>query len=139
MNIIHWACYKNWKVKWEAHTGVVRQWSTSIFGNSCCRMYCPGHAEVKEMTEQTDWREKQPSQMVCVAEDVMCWGAWDTTCGHKAKDITPSIAWRRDACQEEALYNIPWERAIVSHVNISRVKIQDYVIISSEKLKHDWT
>ena len=29
--------------------------------------------------------------------------AWDTTCGHKAKDITPSIAWRREAWKEEVL------------------------------------
>ena len=28
---------------------------------------------------------------------------WNTTCGHKAKDITPSIAWRREAWKEEAL------------------------------------
>ena len=27
----------------------------------------------------------------------------DTTCGHKAKGITPSIAWRREAWEEEAL------------------------------------
>ena len=33
-----------------------------------------------------------------------CWEAWDTTCGHKAKDITPLIAWR-----EEALDDLPWK------------------------------
>ena len=27
------------------------------------------------------------------------------TCGHKAKDITPSIAWRR----KEALDDLPWK------------------------------
>ena len=31
----------------------------------------------------------------------------DTTCGLKAKDITPSIAWRREAWKEEALDDLP--------------------------------
>ena len=31
----------------------------------------------------------------------------NTTCGHKAKDITPSIAWRREALKEEALDDLP--------------------------------
>ena len=35
------------------------------------------------------------------SEDLNCWVAWDTSCGHKAKDITPSIAWRREAHKEE--------------------------------------
>ena len=38
-----------------------------------------------------------------------CWGARDTICGHKAKDITPSIAWRREAWKEEALDDLPWK------------------------------
>ena len=37
------------------------------------------------------------------------WGAWDTTCGHKAKDITPMIAWRREVWKEEALDDLPWK------------------------------
>ena len=37
-----------------------------------------------------------------------CWGAWDTTCGHKAKDTTPSIAWRKEAWEEEVLDDLPW-------------------------------
>ena len=32
-----------------------------------------------------------------------------TTCGHKAKDITRSIAWRREALKEEALDDLPWK------------------------------
>ena len=28
---------------------------------------------------------------------------------HKAKDITPSTAWRREAWKEEALYSVPWK------------------------------
>ena len=33
----------------------------------------------------------------------------DTTWGNKAKDITPSIAWRREAWKEEALDDLPWK------------------------------
>ena len=47
------------------------------------------------LNNATHRRERWPWQMVCVPEDLKCWGAWDTTCGHKAKDITPSITWRR--------------------------------------------
>ena len=31
----------------------------------------------------------------------------DTTCGHKAKDNTQFIAWRREAWKEEALDDLP--------------------------------
>ena len=59
--------------------------------------------EWREMTEQTDWRAKQPSQVACFSEDLKCWGAHDTTCGHKgkAKDIRPSITWRRETREKE--------------------------------------
>ena len=43
------------------------------------------------------------------SEDLRCCGAWDTTCGHKAKDITPSITWRREALKEEVLDDLPWK------------------------------
>ena len=65
--------------------------------------------EWRETTEQIDWRAKQPSQVACFSEDLKCWGAWDTTCGHKAKNIAPSIAWRREALKEEALDDLPWK------------------------------
>ena len=82
------------------------QWSISIFETSCgyTALNLP---EWREMTEQTDWRAKQPLQVVCVSEDLKCWGAWDSTCGHKAKDITPLIAWRRKAWKVETFYNFP--------------------------------
>ena len=41
--------------------------------------------------------------MACVSEDLKYWRAWDTTCGHKAKDITPSIAWRREGALDDLL------------------------------------
>ena len=56
-----------------------------------------------------EWPATQPSQMACFSEDLKCWEAWDTTCGRKAKDITPSIAWRREALKEEALDDLPWQ------------------------------
>ena len=37
------------------------------------------------------------------SEDLEIGGVRDTTCLHKAKDITPSIAWRRQAWEQEAL------------------------------------
>ena len=33
-------------------------------------------------------------------EDLKCWGAWDTSCGHKAKGVTPSIAWRMEGWKQ---------------------------------------
>ena len=50
-----------------------------------------------------------PGQVACFSEDLKCWEAWDSTCGHKAKDITPSIAWRREALKEETLDDLPWK------------------------------
>ena len=65
--------------------------------------------EWRETTEQIDWRAKQPSQVACFSEARKCCGAWDTTCGHKAKDITQSIAWRREAWKAGALDDLLWK------------------------------
>ena len=65
--------------------------------------------EWREMTEQIDWRAKQLSQVAGFSEDLKCWGAWNTTSGHNAKDITRSITWRREAWKEEALGDLPWK------------------------------
>ena len=62
------------------------------------------------MTEQMGWWGKQPSQVACVS-----------TCGCKAKDITPLTARRREAWKEEALNNLPWERTIINQTNIGTV------------------
>ena len=82
------------------------QWPTSIFETSygCTALDMP---QWREMTEQIDWRAKQLSQVTCVSEDLKCCGASDTTCGHKAKDITPSNAWRREAWKQKALEDLP--------------------------------
>ena len=65
--------------------------------------------ERREMTEQTDWWVKQPSQVACFSEDLKCWGAWNTSCPHKAKDIMPSTIWRKEAWKEVMLDNLLWK------------------------------
>ena len=88
---------------WEAQTCMC-QWTTSTVKNSlgCTALDMLGW---REMTEQIDWQEKQPSQVACVSEDLKCWAAW----GHKAKNITPSVAWRREVWTEEAVDDLPWK------------------------------
>ena len=60
-------------------------------------------------TEQIHWQAKQPSEVACFSEDLKRCEAWDTTCGYKAKDLTPSITWRREAWKEEVLDDLPWK------------------------------
>ena len=87
--------------KWNGNGMHMCQRSTPTL--ELLRVYGLDMPEWREMTEQIDWRAKQPPQVACVSKDLNCWGAWDNTCGHKAKDITPSIAWRREAWKEDAL------------------------------------
>ena len=70
-------------------------------------MYCHGHAGVKG-NHRAD-RLAAKATHTCFSEALKCWGAWDTACGHKAKDITPSLAGRREARKEEALDDLPWK------------------------------
>ena len=86
---IQWACYKKWHAKWEAQT-CMYQCSTYTFGNSCecTALDMPEWSEIKE---QIDWRVKATMIMGRTSEDLKCWEAWDTTCGQKATDITPSV------------------------------------------------
>ena len=43
-----WACYRKWKVDWEAEAQTrVCRWSTSTLDNSCGCMHCSGYAGVK--------------------------------------------------------------------------------------------
>ena len=55
-----------------------------------------------------NWWAKQPSQVACISEHLSV-EELETTCGHKAKDITLLIAWSREAQKEEALDDLPWE------------------------------
>ena len=50
------------------------------------RMYCPGNAGM----EGNDRADRLASRKIRSVEELK-----DITCGHKAEDITPSIAWRR--------------------------------------------
>jgi len=97
---IQWAYYKKCKVERKAKTNMC-QCAASTFENSCgCTSL--DIVESREMTEQIDWLENQPSQMVYVSEDPKCWGTRDTALGHKAKDIfTVWIALRREAWKAE--------------------------------------
>ena len=92
--------------KREAQTGICRWW-TSTFENSC-GVYCPGHARVKG-NDRADRLATLTSGLLNFSADLKCLEAWDTTCWHKAKDITPSIARRREAWKEEALDDLPWK------------------------------
>ena len=83
-------------------------WLTSAFKNSC-RCTALDMPEWREMTEQIDWRAKQPSQMACFSEDLKCWEASDATSRHKAKDITTLTACRRKVLKEEALDDLHWK------------------------------
>ena len=78
----------------------------------------------KWMTEQIDWRAKQPSQVACFSEDLKRWGASDTTCGHKAKNSIPSVAWRERGVERGSARRSSFkgrERAIVSQTYIATV------------------
>ena len=55
----------------------------------CTQRQPEAQRQLREMPEQIDWQVNQLSQMACISEDLQCWGARDTTCEHKAKDITP--------------------------------------------------
>lgn len=59
------------------------------------------------------WHGK-PLQVAYVSEALKCWGAWYTTSGRRAKDITPSTAWRRKRGRKRKRSTTFPERAIVS-------------------------
>ena len=87
---------------WKPRLECQYQWSTSTDLQKLpvgvqAAQYLP---EWREKTKQIDWWAKQPSQLAWFLEDLKCWGAWDTTCRHKAKDVTPSIAWMTERAQE---------------------------------------
>ena len=96
------------KTEWEAQAGKCQR-SKSIFKKGSCGGTALDMPEWREMTTQIVWQAKQPLQVACISQDFMCWGAWDTMCGHKAKDSTPLTAWRREVWKEEALDDLPWK------------------------------
>ena len=92
------------KVEWEAQTGYVTvshppsETPVSVLPWTC----------TPEMTEQIDcWQSNHhkwfASQEIWSVEEFETLHAGR----HKAKDITPPIAWRREAWKEEALHDAP--------------------------------
>ena len=71
-----------------------------------------------------DWRAKQPSQVARASEDLKCWRAWDAPCGHKAKDITPSTAWRRGVESGSVRRALDRTRKGFIHVSSSRATLE---------------
>ena len=61
------------------------------------------------LTFKIHWRVKQPSKLACFVNDLRCWGAWDTSCVLKGKDIIPSTACKREVWKEEALDDLSWK------------------------------
>ena len=102
---IQWACYKKWKVEWEAKTGMCR-WSRSTLESSC-RLYCPGHAGVKgnDRADRLAGKATLTSGLLLGRSEVL------RSLSHylraQIQDITPSIAWSREAWKEEALDDLP--------------------------------
>ena len=58
------------------------------------------HRFSKLATKSEQWNGKP--RLACVSIVSTCW-AWDPTCWHKAKDITPSVAWRREGEKRKCL------------------------------------
>ena len=77
--------------------------------------YCPGHAGVKGSDRAGRLAGKATlTSGLLLGRSEMLRSLRHTSCGHKASDITPSIAWRREAWKEEALDDLP-ERTRESH------------------------
>ena len=72
-------------------------------------VYCVEYAGVKGNDRADRLAGKATRSSGSFSEDLKCWGTGDATCGHKAKDITPSIAWSRKAWKEEALDDLTWK------------------------------
>ena len=79
----------------------------------------------KQIYQPARLAAQQPAQVASFSEDLSeVLRNLRHTCGHTAKDITPSIARRREAWKEEALDDLSLkgrERAIVNQTNIGTV------------------
>ena len=75
------------------------------------------------MTETIDWRAKQPSQGVCVSEDLKCWGPCDTiwaqSQGHHIIDCLEAWGVKRGSARRSFLKGR--DRANVSQMNTGTV------------------
>ena len=60
------------------------------------------------MTEAIDWREKSNLHKWLASRKLGSVEKLENTiCGHKAKDTTPLITWRREALKKEAPGDLP--------------------------------
>ena len=77
-----------------------------------------GTCQSKE-NDLADWLgDKKTSQVTCILVDVKCWGTWDTTCGHNAKDLGPlNTCWYRKMWSSLKAQ----ERAITDQLNTGTV------------------
>ena len=91
------------------------EWNVSMvyiaatFENSCA---CTSldMPEWREMTEQIDWRVKQPSRVACFSEDAKCWGAWELPAGTKSRSSHHrSPGGERRGKRKRTLDDLPWK------------------------------
>ena len=117
---IQWACYK----KWNGNPRL--EWMVNIHLWDLLWVYCPGHAREKG----NDWADRLAGKATITnglhLGRSKCWGAWDITYWHKAKDIIPPTAWRRDM-ERGGTRLSPlkgWETAVVNQMNTETVSKQ---------------
>ena len=94
---IQWACYKKWKMEWEAQTGMCQ----------CLTSDMKTPMDVLSWTCWNDgnWLSRQINHhkwLVSQKTEVMG-GAWDITCTHKA--------WSRQVWNFFLLNNLPWKES----------------------------
>ena len=79
---------------------------------------CPGWSGVLRSSRL--WQAKQPSQVAHVLDDLECWGAQDSTCGHRAKKNShlPSPGGERHRQRKCSAVFLGEKRAIVNRTNI---------------------
>ena len=96
---IRWTCCGKVKSRIESRTSQMTMFSKSIFKDPWGSTLLD-KLELRKMTTQTEWRTKSPLQVVCVLEDLKCWGAWDPSCRHKPKQ-QHKIDHRKRAAQKK--------------------------------------
>ena len=99
------------------------QWSTSTFENSFGELPCTCHSEGKRLTEQIDWRAKQPSQVACFSEaevlrSLRHWLRAQSR-GHHTIDRLEERGVERESARRSSLKGR--ERAIVNQKKIGTV------------------
>ena len=131
---IQWASYKKKK------SGIRSpDWNVSIINIHLWKplwAYCPGHAGVKG-NGWADTLEGNGTLTSSLLLGAKCWGAWDTTWGHKAKDTTPSITWRREVWYEEELM-ICLKKMREGHCNFLYCFKGNTGKASEDKVQHKW-